>query len=63
MRALLRALEGCPVSGTWTADDAAAWWAAGGMKEREASPPPTPVVATARTTDHTSLEVTGTFEG
>jgi eukaryotic-like serine/threonine-protein kinase len=61
---LLRDLQACPVSGTWTADDAAAWWAAGGSGERAQHSPGAEVSgATAtRATDHAALDVTGAFE-
>jgi serine/threonine protein kinase len=58
--ALLRELEQCPVSGTWTADDATAWWAAGGPDAK--LPLPTSVDL-SRTTDHVALDATQAFDG
>jgi eukaryotic-like serine/threonine-protein kinase len=57
--ALLRELEKCPVSGTWTADDAAMWWAA----FSKAGPGPTsPPASPAVTTDQVPLDITQAYE-
>jgi eukaryotic-like serine/threonine-protein kinase len=60
--ALLRELERCPVTGTWTADDAAHWWEAFAKAPPGPSRGPSPPTPPAVTTDQVPLDVTGAYQ-